>query len=249
VAQEIRKLSRGFSSLFTGLKLIKDNPRILKLAIIPFILDFMILAGVFVWGGGRVTGWVEQAMGLVFSDHGGFWWTITYWPVFAFVWLAFVACLFFLGYILANLIAAPFNSLLAEQTLEELSVIKPRKFQLGRWIKVSINMLWASLLKTGVFLICGLLFFLVSFIPVVGVAASFGMLMIMAFDSVDYSFEILEFKLSHRIRFFRENSFYFAGSGLALGLTLLIPGLNFLLFPAAVVGSADLMRQLLEQKS
>lgn len=245
MSDKIKQFMIGFRSLYVGLRLIRENPKIMKFAIIPFVLDFVILVGIFVWGGGQISGWVDQAMNWAFSNPQGFLWSLIYWPLFLLGWLTFLVCLFFLGYVVASLVAAPFNSLLAEKTLEELGVIETRKFNLARWLKTSVSMLWASLIKTAIFLVFGLLFFLISFVPVVGLLASFGLLMIMSFDSVDYSFEIFQYSAKKRFSYFRQNCFYFAGSGAALGLTLLIPGLNFLLFPVAVVGSADLMRQQL----
>lgn len=249
--KQVNGLTVGFRTLFTGMRLIRQNSRIFRLAIIPFFIDFLILAGVFYWGSGRLSGWVESTINWMLPNASGFWYQLAYWPVFLVGWIAFFGALFFVGYIIANLVAAPFNSLLAETALEEMGVIKKRPFNFSRWLKISAAMFWAGLLKTALFLFFGILFFMFSFIPLLGILASFGLLMIMAFDSADYSFEILEYNLQRRLKFFRQNTLYFAGSGLSLGMTLMIPGLNFLLFPAAVVGSADLVRQriLLEEGS
>lgn len=242
----LKELTLGFRSLLAGLHLIGRNPKILKWAILPFILDVIILVAVFALGGGRIGKWVDEAISWAFSDPSGSWWPFVYWPLFIFCWLTFFVVLFFFGYVLANLLASPLNSLLAEKTLEELQVIQKKPFRLRHWLKLSAKMMWTSLLKAVLFLFIGGFFFLLSFIPGIGVLASFGLVMIMSFDSVDYSFEIMGYNLQQRLRFFRQNIFFFVGSGLAIGLTLLVPGLNFLLFPAAVVGSAELLHQCLK---
>lgn len=231
----------GFRTLFVGLKLIRSESKILKLAIIPFIIDFLVLALTFFWGSSKISDWVKGGMSWLFPEMSGFWEGLIYYPVYVLAWLVFIVMLFFLGYIVAALIAAPFNSLLAEKTLMHLGVIQKEPFSFQRWVKISIKMLWAALLKTFVFLGLGLIFFGVSFIPVVGLIATLGIVLVMAFDSADYSFEILEYPLGRRFHFFNKNFFYFLGSATALGLTLLVPGLSFLLLPVAVVGHAELV--------
>lgn len=244
----MKRFLTGFRSLFVGLRLIRTESSILRLAILPFAIDFIALVGIFVWGSGRIPGWVDRLMKWSLPDMSGFWSGLVYYPALLLAWLIFLAMLFFLGYILASIVASPFNSLLAEKTLEHLGALRPEKFSFSRWLSVSARMFGAALLKSLLFVCLGLVFFGVSFVPLLGAVASIGILMIMAFDSADYSFEALRFNLPRRLRFFRENWVYFLGSAAALGLTLWIPGLNFLLFPAAVVGQAELVQKILKER-
>ena len=246
MTKEIRSFLTGFRTLFTGIRLLARDSEIRRLAIIPLILDVLVLVAVFSWGLGKVPEWVDRGVAWAMPSSDSIWSYLFYWPMYVVVWGAFLGLLLFVGYVFANFIAAPFNALLAEKTLERLRAKPARSFSLKHWLVMSGKMMWASLLKSLLFLVYGAVFFAVSFVPVVGVIASIGMLLIMAFDSADYSFEVLEFSLRRRFRFFRRNFFFFLGSSVSLGLTLLIPGLNFLLFPAFVVGHADLVQKRLK---
>ena len=240
---------KGFKTLFSGMKLIRQENQILKLAIIPFAIDFIILSATFFWGSGKISGWTDQGVNWIMPEASGFWHGLLYYPFYLIAWVVFLAFLFFIGYIAAGIVASPFNSLLAEKTLMHLGAIGNQQFVLKRWISISIRMFWTSLLKSLLFVFMGLIFFGVSFIPMIGIIASIGIVLIMSFDSADYSFEILEYSLSQRLNFFRKNFFFFLGSAASMGLTLLIPGLNFLLFPVAVVGHAKLVNDCLKQNA
>lgn len=244
MSRTVNAFMTGFRSLFVGLSLIRREASILKLAILPFAIDFIVLCGTLVWGSQQISGWVEAGMSWAFAESGGWIYSLAYYPVYLLAWLVFLFLLFFLGYVVASVIAAPFNSLLAEQTLVYMRAVEACPFHFRRWVSVSLKMMWASLLKAGLFICVGILFFGISFIPVLGLIASVGVVLIMSFDSADYSFEVFEYSLSRRIYFFRKNFPYFLGAGAAIGLTLFIPGLNFLLFPAAVVGHAELVGKL-----
>jgi len=239
-----QKFTIGFKSVFSGISLIRRDAKILRLAIIPFCIDFIALAGVFVWGSSRLSGWVDTTLGWMFSESGGLLWNLVYWPFFLLSWIIFLGLLFFAGYVVASLVAAPFNSLLAEATLEQLGVLPTKLFNLIHWLSHSLKMLLTALAKTLLFIVFAALLFGLSFMPILGILASFGMVMVMVFDSADYSFEALGYRLRERFTFFRQNLFYFAGSAGAMGLTLLVPGLNFILLPATVVGSANLIKQI-----
>ena len=234
----------GFRAITRGISLIRKEPKILKLAIIPFIIDVLIVSAVFVWGSGQISGWVESGLQSTLPELSGFFWSILYGVFYILAWIVFIAALFFGGYVLAGIVAAPFNSLLAEKTLEQTGALPKEPFNFKRWLSLSAKMLWAALIKAGVFLFLGLVLLAISFIPAVGVIGSFGMLMIMSFDMSDFAFESLGLKFSERMRFFRQNFLCFAGVSAALGLTLLVPGLNVLLLPAAVVGSSEMVSRL-----
>ena len=137
-----------------------------------------------------------------------------------------------------TVVAAPCNSLLAERTLIMAGAVEDRPFELGRWLKVSAKMLFVGLMKSMVFLFFGILIFVCSFIPILNFVSSFAAFLIMAFDSSDYSFEIMEMSLRERFRFFQNHFPEFAGMASFLGLTVFVPGTTLLLLPFSVVGAA-----------
>lgn len=156
---------------------------------------------------------------------------------------SFVAICFLL-FMIAKVFLAPFYSFLAEKTLILDGHKTDTKISVGPWLLLNIRMLIIALIKAMVFSFVGLLLFILSFIPGVGLATSFGFLLIVSFDLADYSFESLQFGFRQRIGFFLKNILVFSGIATGMGLVFLVPGLNFFLLPAAVVGVAGIVGQL-----
>mgnify|MGYP002404306546 CR=1 FL=1 len=150
----------------------------------------------------------------------------------------FTGLSFILLYCLYILLCAPFHSLLAESVLKASGRHENQPMTFGRGLRRSLKMLGTSLLKVSAFLVISLLAFLLSFIPGlqwVMIATTAG---ILAFDSMDYSFEVAGFGLRRRFQYFLREKKQFLLLSLGMTLTLLIPGLTFLALPGAVVGAA-----------
>ena len=75
----------------------------------------------------------------------------------------------------------------------------------------------------------------------VNIAATFSVFLIMSFDCMDYSFEVMGLSLRQRIQFVRQNGVSYFGHGSFLAVTSLIPGLTILLLPYGVLGAAELI--------
>lgn len=61
----------------------------------------------------------------------------------------------------------------------------------------------------------------------------------MAFDTMDYAFELDQLNLRQRFQFLRHNSIYFSGMGLIVSLTVIVPGLTLLALPIMVAGATE----------
>ena len=72
-------------------------------------------------------------------------------------------------------------------------------------------------------------------------ATSYIAFMLIAFDASDYAMETMEYSLSNRMKFFREQLAEYAGMGAAVGLVMLIPGSIILCMPLAVVGASQIV--------
>jgi uncharacterized protein involved in cysteine biosynthesis len=149
------------------------------------------------------------------------------------------AALIYLIFLCARVLASPFNAVLSEKILIKNQVLDPRSIRLGTWVLISVRMFLITLAESFVFLILGCFLFFFSFIPGLNIVSAFCALLILAFDCMDYTFENLQFPLRVRMQLFREHFSFFSGLACCLGLTLFIPGLNFLVFPCAVAGCAD----------
>jgi uncharacterized protein involved in cysteine biosynthesis len=86
--------------------------------------------------------------------------------------------------------------------------------------------------------------FVFTFIPIFSTLAGICFLMLAAADISDYALEVLELKLSQRVRFFLDHFAVFLGFGMTMGVVFLIPGLNFFLLPASVAGASELVSRL-----
>jgi CysZ protein len=243
----INRFARGFRAPFSGFKLLISDAGFWRLATIPFIISIIL------FGLGLFLGWTTippmltaLVAGLV--PTATFWGAILYYPILILTMLSFAVLLFACVFLVTNLIATPFNALLAEKTLVHLGRIKPQSFKLGSWIKMSSRMLVISMVRAFFFIILGIGFFFLGLIPGLQVPAAFGGLLLISFDCSDYAFEALQNSLFQRFRKYRRYFIEFCGFSCALGLTFMIPGLNLLLYPATVVGASLLVASFEENQ-
>ena len=105
-------------------------------------------------------------------------------------------------------------------------------------------MLVVSVFRVVIVAFAGMLVFVLSFIPVVNVAAALGFMLIFAVDISDYGFEAMEWSLRKRFAYVKANLGVYLGMACGLAFTTLVPGLNLILLPAAVVGSCATMTRV-----
>ncbi|MCB0384592.1 MAG: EI24 domain-containing protein [Bdellovibrionales bacterium] len=240
----VKRTARGFAFITDGMRLIRDNPDLRKWAVIPFLIDLALVVAGFLGGSVLLPGWVASGVAWVIPATTGWIFSIFYYPVLFFFWLVFLVVWVYVIYLVASVIAAPFNAILAERTLMKLGMITDRPFNMAKWTATSIKMMTTALIKAGVFLTLGIFIFALSFVPVLNILSSFMALMVMSFDSLDYSYEILELNLRERLRAFKYIFPEATGMAGALAVTLLLPGLTLLMMPAAVVGGAAVLRSV-----
>ena len=191
------KLLLGFFSPFHGLRLIFGSKKKLVLSLIPFVLGLLFIFAGFGWAyaylGGVVQGWLSQyeaALGFLFALISGI--------AMVFTWLAAFTLFFLAAYAVVSLVGGPFYSLLAEDTFRTESDQKKR----GSSVRLMMTMFLLSLVKISIFLVVGILFFIMSFIPVLNLVSSYFVLMVVAFDCSDYAFEVDFLTLRQRFGFF-----------------------------------------------
>jgi CysZ protein len=237
------KFTQGLGSFFRGFGLLLRTPGLWPYSITPFLIGMGLLIWGLVWAFSHLGVLVEAAL-LTLASLSGLYFSVLYWLALILVWPAFVLALFFFVFLISKVIASPFNALLAERALLQLGHIEDRPCRLGPWLRVSARMLVVSFVKAVVFAVLGIVLLLLSFVPVLNVAAAFGFLLIVAFDSADYSFEALQMGFRARIRYFFAHFAEFSGFATSLGLVFFIPGFNFFLFPAAVAGGSNLISRI-----
>jgi CysZ protein len=235
-----QRFARGFLAPFRGFFLIMGSRRLMMFALMPFLLGAVLLFYGFYLAWQYVPFLVEHIL-LWFSLTAALYVQIAYGVALFLIWPMVIVSLFFFSFMIIKLLSAPFYSLLAERTLEELGARPSQGFTLGRWLIVSVRMFVISLFELVLFLALGIFLLVLSIIPGVNILSTFGYFLIIAFDSMDYAFEVQRMGLTARFRFFMTYFVEFTGLAVSFSLVFLLPGLNFFLFPAAVVGATDLL--------
>ncbi|MEJ2644811.1 MAG: sulfate transporter CysZ [Gammaproteobacteria bacterium] len=160
------------------------------------------------------------------------------WPLFA---VGALIGVFYTFTLVANIIAAPFNGLLAEAVERLLTGAAPVE---GGWLallKDVLPSLMSEVRKLGYFVLWAIPLAILSFIPVINLAAPFLWALfsawMLALEYADYPMANhgLQF-VAQRERLRRRRLLALGFGGATLGLTL-IPIVNFFAMPAAVAGA------------
>lgn len=238
----------GLTFWIRGWKFLLGRKSLMVLAAIPFFIAIAVAGYTMSYLFQHLPVWVQALMDYILSGAPAFL-KYLYYPIFVGTSLLVVIAGVFTAYLGQNILAMPFNALLAERTLSLLGALKPEPFELKKWLLTTLRMLRVSLIKTVIFICLGIFLFVASFIPVVNVIAVFGSLLLLSFDQLDYSFEALRFGLRRRLKHAASHKRMWCGMAAGLGLTLLAPGLTLIVTPGAVVGAALLMKESLPDGS
>lgn len=235
----LRGFIKGFLWAFTGLGMI-FRPGIRRFVVIPLVINIALFAGGIYLLFANFSPWLEALMPgfpawLSWLETGLYW---LLWPLFA----AMVLLLVFYSFtFMANVLAAPFNSVLAarvEAMLQGAPVSEVASLPAWRTV---IRTLAAELGKWLYFLKWLLLLLLISLIPVINIVAPplwmlWGVWML-ALEYLDYPMG----NHGHLFARVRQEAVLRRGVTLGFGagvmLMTTIPLLNFLAMPAAVAGA------------
>ncbi len=236
----------GAGYLMRGLNLI-TKPGIRPFVLIPLVINILVFS-LLIWLG------IDQFELLMDRFLPGdeswlSWLRWLLWPLFA---IAILLIVFYTFTVIANLIAAPFNGLLAEKVERYLGG-EPLQQTGGmkQLMKDVIPSLLSELRKMVYFLLRAIPLLLLFVIPLVNLAAPFLWLAFsawfLALEYGDYPMANhgLAFKEQHRrLKQTRLTALVFGGS---LTLMMMVPLLNFLAMPAAVAGSTVFWHERLKE--
>lgn len=228
----------GAAYVVKGLRLIK-KPGIRLFVIIPLLINSLLFATLFWFLANEFSSLLNSWLPTL-PDWLG-WLSDLLWLLFA---ASTLVVLFFGFTLLANLIAAPFNSYLSTAVEKQWSG-QPPSADADHFIQVLGKTLASELKKILYFILWAIPLFILSFIPFVNLFAPalwllFGAWM-MSLEYADYplSNQGLSFpEIRHRLK---EKTLLSLGFGATVMLASMIPVFNFLVMPAAVAG-ATLMR-------
>ena len=225
----------GMHYLLEGVRLIRQ-PGLRRYVAIPLLVS-VVFFSVAVFG---LTHWLEQLIALLLGYLPGWldWLQYLLWPVFA---VAGVLIIFYSFSLITNLIAAPFNGMLAEAVEKYLT---GQPIDTGGWqalLKDFIPSILSELRKLLYFLLRALPLGILFLIPGINIAAPFIWVLFSAWmlviEYVDYPManHLLHFSTQRKLlRKRRVLSYGFGGSSL---LMTMIPVVNFFAMPVSVAGA------------
>jgi CysZ protein len=232
----IKQPLTGIGYLLKGAQLL-SHPQLRLFILIPLLINIVIFASAFAFLFINITTWIESYISALPSFLS--WLSYIFWPIIIF------AILFSFSFVfstLANLIAAPFNGLLAEKTENLLTNSSINDDSWQDLLKDLPRIFKRELQKWLYFLPRILLCMTLYFIPIIGqtIAPVIWFLFVgwmMAIQYADYPFDnhkvpfasmkkILAMKLSKNITF-----------GMVISICTAIPIINFIIMPIAVCGA------------
>lgn len=230
----------GPGYLGAGLRLILQ-PGLRQFVLLPLGINLLLFAGLIALAVQQFEHWLDVLMPdlpawLGFLDY-------LLWPLFVALLLLI---LFFAFSVVANLIAAPFNGLLAEKVeiLVRGHAVAAPTLKPDELLAMAPRALLRELRKQGYFLSRALLLLIVSLIPGVNLVAAPLWLLFgawsMAVEYIDYPADNHEVGWPEMLAWLRRRRWQCLGFGGATYAALLVPGLNLLLMPAAVAGATVL---------
>ena len=229
-------LFKGMGYVFKGFALITQKG-IRPFVAMPLLINSLIFSGGIWLASSQVDRWMEHLLPTRLS-----WLEWLLWPVFIVV--IFFA-VFYTFTMIANIISAPFNSLLAEQIEKRLNGLPVADFQgfksipslMTRTFRSEASKLW-YMAKWGILLI------LITIIPGVNVISPlawtiFGAWML-AIEYADYPMGNHELFFNDELQTLKKHSAHALGFGWILSLMTAIPFLNIFAMPVGVAGGTAL---------
>lgn len=227
--------------LFAGLAYLRDGflllgrPGLRRFIVMPLLVNVLLFGGLLWWA----FGWIEATSQYLLDLLPGWlqWLSRLVVPVFVVTSLVLI---FFSFSILANLIAAPFNGLLAEAVEAQLTG-EPLQ---GDWRQVLRDVLpsiFSELRKLTYFALRAVPLLLLLLVPAVNVVAS---LLWMLFGAWMMAVQYIDYPMANHGLFFKEQRarlrkrplLAWSFGGLVM-LCTMIPLVNFFVMPAAVAGA------------
>lgn len=229
-------LFTGFDYLLEGLRLIR-RPGLRLFVVVPLAINMVIFALLIYATLGQFGDWINAAINWLPEFLAFLRWIL--WPLAVIVILVVVMYSFS---IVANLIASPFNGLLAEKTEELLTGREVQGFETFGQALVSFpKSLLRELAKLLYYLPLALAVLIISFIPGVNLAAPVLWFLLGAWMMV---IQYCDFPMDNHRHSFRRMKQTVArqrltslgfGSGVMVGT--MIPVVNFFIMPIAVCGA------------
>jgi len=236
--------AKGASFMLQGVGLL-TRPGLKRFVLIPLAVNILVFAGAIWYGAAQFEHLMARMQAAVPDWLDWLQWLL--WPVFV---LALLIIVFYSFTLVANLIASPFNGLLAEKT-EALLTGRPLE-DAGDWKRLLHELpvtLIDELRKILYALLWTIPFLILAFVvPVVGPVLWFLFTAwMLAVQYSDFPMGNHGLKFRDMRRSLRRRRFLAIGFGAAAAGLTMIPVLNFIVMPAAVAGATVMWVKELRQ--
>jgi CysZ protein len=229
----IRDFLSGAAILVRAIQVIK-RPDVRLYALVPLLINIVLFGGLIWYGYMQLSPAVDWLMSFVpgFLDF-------LRWIIWAFITGLTTIVVFFTFTPIANIVAAPFNALLAER-IEAVLTGKPLESN-TRFIEIAISSIRSQFGKLIYIMLWSIGLLLISFIPVINFIVPF---LWVIFGSWLLSLEYFDYPMgNHDLSFADQKKRLNKHRGLTLGfggsvmVLTTIPLINFVVMPLAVAGA------------
>ncbi len=243
---------KSASYVATGWRLIRQ-PGLRRFVLMPLLINLVVFGAVGWWVNTWAAGWIDSFG--VFSRWGDWWIVQALQTVLQ--WLVSLILIFLLAFIytlVANLIGAPFNGLLAERVEAHLtgagnSIAPPPWRSL---LKSLPRQMGSEVRKLLYLVVCIVPLLILQFVPLVNLIAPF---LLFLFGAWIFALEYMDYPLGNHGAMFKEVRAILRarrrvayGFGSAVALISMIPLVNLFIMPVAVAGATalyvDFLREL-----
>jgi CysZ protein len=225
---------KGVVYCFKGLRWL-THPRLRRFVIMPLLINTVLFATAIGWGASEFSLLIDVLLAQLPRWLDWLRWLL--WPLFALTTL--IVC-FYTFALVANLIASPFNGLLAER-VEDLAVPgqwRPKNQPL--WREIALTPV-TELKKLAYFVLWTIPLLMLFIVPVLNAAAPLlwftfsAWLLALQYSDYPLSNHGLSFTVQRQL--LRRQRSLLLGFGSAVLLLTLVPVINFFAMPAAVIGA------------
>ena len=228
----------GIDCFLSGFGLI-TKPGLKRFVIIPFVINMLIFLGLFflfrhfvaefnLWFANFLPRWLH-------------WLSAVLWILF---FISFFLCFIYTFVLVANIISAPFNGLLAEQVERYLTGKLSETRSIYDNVKDIPRIIGRQLALLGYYLPRALLILILFFIPVIqAVAALLWFLFnawMLTLQYVDYPTDNHRVPLRDVHQYLKQHYWATLGFGMITLVATMVPVLNFFVMPAAVAGATKM---------
>lgn len=231
------------SYLGRGWKLVRE-PGLRRFVLIPLLINIAVFAILSWLLFGALFDWMGNWA--FFDRFGNFWLVEKLQQILQFVVGAVLSIVLFYAFtLLANLIGAPFNSLLAERVELHMTGKSPTTDPSLKFLVKSIPKTMRSEISKLIYLaLWSIPLLIIGFVPIINLAAPF---IVFAFGAWMFSLEYIDYPMGNHHKFFKDVKGELQqqrpmalGFGCMVAVFSIIPIVNLVIMPVAVAGATAL---------